>query len=173
MKVILFVGYSGSGKTTAIASVTRALKRRGGKVATIKHIPHSDFTIDTRGKDTWLHAASGASIVVSLAPKELAIIWKKDTTTMRLDNVLGALRREKVDYVLVEGLYRRLSLRKGVVRVLCASSMRDARSFIKNMRPRPDFITGRLARRSSGKSFGGIPLVEFPKDFSKFLRMIG
>jgi molybdopterin-guanine dinucleotide biosynthesis protein MobB len=171
LKVILFIGYSGSGKTSAIRTVAGALKRRGRKVATIKHIHDTNFTIDTPGKDTWFHAAAGASIVVSLAPKELTIIRKEDTTKMKLDRIINMLKKEKTNYVLIEGLYRRLSTKRGVIRVLCVTSKRDAESFLKN-RPRPDYITGRLARGQSGRLFRDVPLVEFPKDTAKFLKLI-
>jgi molybdopterin-guanine dinucleotide biosynthesis protein MobB len=173
LRIILFLGYSGSGKTTAITAIAGALKKRGRKVATIKHIHDRNFTIDTPGKDTWLHAAAGASIVVSLAPKELAVIRREDTTHVKLDKIISMLRKERTNYVLIEGFYRRLSTRRDVNRVLCVSSKRDAESFLENMNPRPDYISGRVAKGQSGKSFHEIPLIEFPKDTVKFLRLIG
>jgi len=173
LQIILFFGYSGSGKTTAITAVAGALKKRGRKVATIKHIHDRNFTIDTPGKDTWLHAAAGASIVVSLAPKELTVIRRENTAHMKLDNIISMLRKEKTNYLLIEGLYRRLSKRRNVNRVLCVSSKRDAESFLQNMNPRPDYISGTLAKGQAGKSFHEIPLIEFPKDTAKFLRLIG
>ena len=111
MKVVLFLGYSNSGKTTALTSVAKEIvKHHLGKVGTLKHIHHDpDFTIDTKGKDTWLHAASGASVVVSLAPRELAIIRKEpEVENLSLDSILSIFRRERVDYVLVEGLYPKI-----------------------------------------------------------------
>jgi molybdopterin-guanine dinucleotide biosynthesis protein B len=173
LRIILFLGYSGSGKTTAITAVTGALKKRGRKVATIKHIHDRNFTIDTPGKDTWLHATAGASIVVSIAPKELTVIRREDTTHMKLASIISMLRRAGANYVLIEGLYRRLSTRHDINRVLCASSERDAESFLKNMNPRPNYISGRVAKGQSGKLFHGIPLIEFPKDTAKFLRLTG
>jgi molybdopterin-guanine dinucleotide biosynthesis protein MobB len=173
LQIILFVGYSGSGKTTAITAVAGALRKHGRKVATIKHIHDRNFTIDTPGKDTWLHAAAGASIVVSLAPKELTVIRRENTAHMKLDNLISMLRKERTNYVLIEGLYRRLSMRRDINRVLCVSSKRDAESFLEKMNPRPDYISGRVAKGRSGKSFHEIPLIEFPKDTVKFLRLIG
>lgn len=173
MKVVVFVGYSDSGKTTAITTVARALKRRGRKVATIKHVHHRDFSIDTPGKDTWLHAAAGSSIVVALAPKELAIIWKMDTTTMKLDSIIGMLKKEGVEYILVEGLYRKLSTRRDVIRVLCSTTKQQALTILKSMHPKPIFIAGKLARGRTGESFCDIPLIDFPTDTSIFLRLIG
>lgn len=172
MRIVLFLGYSGSGKTTAITTLVRALKRHGKRVATIKHVHHTGFTIDTPGKDTWLHAAAGASIVVSIAPKELTVIRKEETTKMELDDVIDILRREKASYVLVEGLYRRLSNRRGIIRVLCVSSERDAESFLRKQ-SKPNFIAGKLARGRSGETFYDIPLIDFPKDTMKFLNIIG
>ncbi len=173
MKTVLFLGYSGSGKTTAITTVARALKRRRRKVATIKHVHHTDFTIDTPGKDTWLHAAAGASIVVALAPKELTVIRKRDTTKMKLDGILDMLKKEKVDYILVEGLHRKLSARRGVIRVLCAASRQQAQSYLQSMRHKPMCIVGNIASDRSGESFSEIPLIELKKNIPRFLKLIG
>jgi molybdopterin-guanine dinucleotide biosynthesis protein MobB len=172
MKTILFIGYSSSGKTTTLTTVARALRRRREKFATIKHIHHKDFTIDTPGKDTSLHAAAGASIIGVLAPRELTVIWKRDTTKMKLDFIIGMLRREKVGYILVEGLHRKLSSRRGVITVLCAASETDARSFLNSTQRKPVCIVGKFAKGRSGKSFYGVPLLELPKDISRFMSLV-
>ena len=54
--VVAFAGYSGSGKTTVIAALIPHLRRRGLRVAVVKHDGHSflkwmvkgDFPEDTR-----------------------------------------------------------------------------------------------------------------------------
>jgi molybdopterin-guanine dinucleotide biosynthesis adapter protein len=175
LKVILFLGYSNSGKTTALTSLARAIvKRRLGRVGTLKHIHHDpDFTIDTKGKDTWLHAASGASVVVSLAPKELAIIKKgKDIEELGIDQILSIFRREKVDYALIEGLYRKMSRKRGVVRILCASSAKQAVDLLNQHGSRGVVcITGRIAS-SRKKSLEGLPVFQIPRDAGKILSLI-
>jgi molybdopterin-guanine dinucleotide biosynthesis protein MobB len=48
--IVSIVGYSGSGKTTLVEKMIPELKRRGWRVATIKHNRHG-FEIDHEGKD--------------------------------------------------------------------------------------------------------------------------
>jgi len=49
--IISFVGKSSSGKTTLLENLIAELKRRGRKVAIIKHSHHAD-DLDTSKKDT-------------------------------------------------------------------------------------------------------------------------
>ena len=74
--LIAVVGSSESGKTTAIEALIKGLTKQGYIIASAKRIPEPDFTIDKEGKDTWKHAKAGASTVLSVAPKELAVIKK-------------------------------------------------------------------------------------------------
>ena len=46
--IVSIVGYSGSGKTTLVEKMIPELKRRGWRVATIKHNRHG-FEIDHEG----------------------------------------------------------------------------------------------------------------------------
>ena len=66
--IISIIGKSGSGKTTLIEKILTELRRRGYRVATIKHHFHTDQTLDTPGKDTWRHAMAGAERVVLISP---------------------------------------------------------------------------------------------------------
>ena len=172
MKVVLFLGYSGSGKTTALTSVAKEIvKRRLGRVGTLKHIHHDpDFSIDTRGKDTWLHAASGASVVISLAPNELAIIKREPgVENLNLDSFLAIFRGEKVDYVLVEGLYRKFSRKRGVSKILCVISEEQALDLLKEHGLKNVVcITGKVAK-SSRREIQGIPVLSVTKDIGKIV----
>jgi len=67
MFIVAVVGSKKSGKTTAVEILVRGLTKRGYKVATVKHIPETDLTIDTKGKDTWRHAKAGARTVISVS----------------------------------------------------------------------------------------------------------
>lgn len=73
LPVVSIVGTSGSGKTTLLVKVVAELKRRGIRVATIKHDAHG-FEIDKPGKDSWRHKKAGAATVALSSPKKLAII---------------------------------------------------------------------------------------------------
>ena len=53
--IISVVGKSNVGKTTLLEKLLPEIKKRGYRVATIKHDVHG-FSIDQPGKDTWKHA---------------------------------------------------------------------------------------------------------------------
>lgn len=169
MKVVVFLGYSNSGKTSAIVSVVGQLVREGLKVGTLKHIHDSDFTIDTAGKDTWRHASAGASTVVALAPNELTIIEKRDTTDLTLDRLFDIFRSRNVDYLIIEGLYRRLSKREDVTCVLCAENLKQARELLAK-HPRPVCILNRGG--AAGESYEGIPVLSLPRDLGQLVELI-
>lgn len=179
MKIIFFLGYSGSGKTTAIESVVRGLTKSGLKVGTLKHIHDPEFTIDTPGKDTWRHANAGAQIVVVLAPKESAIIRRGDTARMDFHQILRVFEDDAADFVFVEGLHSMLDEERresrSVLHVICAVTEKDALELSKQ-HPKPLCIAGRITcseKFKSRKHFRGIPLVRFPDDTPRFLRLIG
>ncbi len=169
MKVVIFLGYSNAGKTSAIVSVVGQLVKAGKKVGTLKHIHDKDFTIDTEGKDTWRHSSAGASTVIALAPNELAIIEKGDTTRLSLDELFGIFRSRGADYLLVEGLYRKLSARSGVTRVLCARNLDEAKELLA-LHPRPVCILNR--GEEEGTFFEGIPVLTLPRDMGSLMRLI-
>ncbi|MDI6888077.1 MAG: molybdopterin-guanine dinucleotide biosynthesis protein B [Methanocellales archaeon] len=94
-------GYSKFGKTTLITELVQKLVAEGYNVATIKHIPYEDFTIDTEKKDTWLHANAGARLVVASAPNEVSFMVKNG---MLLDQITRIVEEMlKPDLILVEG----------------------------------------------------------------------
>ncbi|MCX7781465.1 MAG: molybdopterin-guanine dinucleotide biosynthesis protein B [Negativicutes bacterium] len=105
--VISVVGRSNCGKTTYLEKLIAEMKRRGYKVATIKHDVHG-FDIDKPGKDTWRHAQAGADIVCISSPWKMAMI-KKVEQEMLLDEVVA--RIDGVDIIFTEG-YKRESKQK-------------------------------------------------------------
>ncbi len=177
---MIFLGYSGSGKTTALTGVARELtRRRAGSVGTLKHIHDPDFTIDTKGKDTWLHSTSGATLVVALAEKEMSVIKRgAGMGKITIDKILEIYRREKIDYVLIEGLYRRFSAsgrKKGVVAVLCASTTQEVDELLARHRGlRILCITGPVAdAKALGKGgYRGIPVLALPRGTKKIVDLI-
>ena len=100
--VISIVGKSNVGKTTLLEKLLPEIKRRGYRVATIKHDVHG-FNIDQPGKDTWRHARAGADIVVISSPQKIATIEKVDRERT-LDEI--AKKIEHVDLILTEGFKR-------------------------------------------------------------------
>lgn len=100
--IVSVVGKSGSGKTTFLEKLLPELKRRGYRVATVKHDAHG-FEVDHPGKDSWRHARAGADAVVISSPRRIALIQHLNEE-MSLDEMAHYIRG--VDIVITEGYKR-------------------------------------------------------------------
>lgn len=99
--VLCLVGRSGAGKTWLMVALVTDLKRRGYRVATIKHVGGHDFDIDHPEKDSWRYAQAGSDAVAVSSPHKLAIIRRTASDTS-LEEILAALGPD-FDLVLAEG----------------------------------------------------------------------
>ena len=70
--IISVVGKSGSGKTTLLESLIAELKKRGHKVAIVKHSHHAD-ELDVANKDTWRFTKAGSELAAINSLDHLAI----------------------------------------------------------------------------------------------------
>jgi molybdopterin-guanine dinucleotide biosynthesis protein B len=75
--VISLVGKSSAGKTTLMEKLIAELKRRGHKVAIVKHSHHAD-DLDTAKKDTWRFTQAGAELSAINSLDHLAIYRRMD-----------------------------------------------------------------------------------------------
>lgn len=98
--VVHIVGKSGSGKTLLVVRLIRELRRRGYRIATIKHASHG-FQLDKRGKDSWRHFQAGTEATVVVSPRRLAMV-KRTPGEPQMEEALR-LAGEGCDLVLVEG----------------------------------------------------------------------
>ncbi|MDO8886903.1 molybdopterin-guanine dinucleotide biosynthesis protein B [Candidatus Oleimmundimicrobium sp.] len=98
--IISIVGKSNSGKTTLIEKLVPEIKKRGYKIATIKHDVHG-FDIDVPGKDSWKHAQAGVDSVVVSSAGKIAVI-KKLEAELSLDEIATRYLSD-VDIVITEG----------------------------------------------------------------------
>jgi molybdopterin-guanine dinucleotide biosynthesis protein B len=98
--IVSFVGKSGSGKTTLIEAAVRELKKKGYRVAVVKHAHHG-FEMDRPGKDSWRFAQAGSDIVTVSSPGRVAMIEHVEGE-LGYDQVISRIS-SKVDIVLVEG----------------------------------------------------------------------
>ncbi|MHA2046829.1 MAG: molybdopterin-guanine dinucleotide biosynthesis protein B, partial [Candidatus Thorarchaeota archaeon] len=64
MRVFAISGFSGTGKTTIVEGLVRALVESGYTVATIKSSKHDPGP--ESGTDTWKHRQAGASVALFL-----------------------------------------------------------------------------------------------------------
>lgn len=101
--VVSVVGRKNSGKTTLVVALAAELKRRGVRVATLKHGHHA-FESDEPGRDSWRHFnEGGAEATIMAGTGKIAL-------TMRIDGepdperlVRDFFAGRGYDLVLVEG----------------------------------------------------------------------
>ena len=101
--IVSVVGKSGAGKTTFLEELIREIKRRGYRLAVVKHDTHG-FEIDRPGKDTWRMAQAGSDVVVISSPEKMAMI-KKTGRDLPLDEIAQFIG-DDVDLILSEGYKR-------------------------------------------------------------------
>jgi len=100
LPIISIVGRSESGKTILLEGLIGELKRRGYRLATVKHsVP--DFDLDQPGKDSWRLAEAGSEIVVLSSPHKLAFIKQVDSEASLEE--LSQLIGDDFDLILTEG----------------------------------------------------------------------
>jgi len=114
MKVLSVAGYHHSGKTTAVVSIIKELKKRKYKVVSIKDIHNEDFSVDKLGSNTWKHWQASKDVVIARGLEETYQIWHKK---LDLNEILYHL---KADFVIVEGMYE-----AALPRILCAKNERE------------------------------------------------
>ena len=98
--VICIIGPSGSGKTTLLEKLIPEFKRRGYRIATVKHHSHAGFEIDQPGKDSYRHAQAGSDHVIIAAPDKIAS-YRRVEKEPTLDEIVHEIR--EADLILVEG----------------------------------------------------------------------
>ena len=101
MITVSIIGLRKSGKTTCVEALASEFKRRGMKVGTLKSMVHSNFTIDTEGKDTWRHRQAGADFVISLSENELAFLENREGRPT-IDEILDFTPKD-TDILICEG----------------------------------------------------------------------
>jgi molybdopterin-guanine dinucleotide biosynthesis protein B len=98
--ILEVVGYSGAGKTTLIEKLIPALRKRGIRLAVIKHTSHH-HELDQPGKDSHRLRQAGAEAVVVSSPKMVAM-FREVEREWPVARLLRYLPR-KVDLVIAEG----------------------------------------------------------------------
>ncbi len=164
--IVAVVGTSKSGKTTAIEVLIKGLIKRGYTVASAKHIPEPEFTIDTEGKDTWRHAKAGVSAVLSVAPNELTSIKKGDTRNFTLEQVIAEI--PDVDIIITEGFKNLVGPNASIPKLVTAKSIHEITSAIKRYKNILAFVTP----ISSGKVETKCPFVDALKEPERLVELV-
>jgi len=137
--IIAVIGSRQSGKTTAIETIIKGLTKKGRKIAAIKHIPEEDFTMDTEQKDTWRYTKSGAQVVASIAPHEIAIIRKVDTTKLSLDQITR-ICENNFDLLILEGFRKLVEKDSTVQKIVAAKTTEEMLNASKRYKPILAFV---------------------------------
>jgi molybdopterin-guanine dinucleotide biosynthesis protein MobB len=95
--VYSFVAFSNTGKTTLLEKLVPELKRRGLRVAVVKHDAH-EFEIDREGKDSWRMTRAGAA-VTAVASATKAVLM--ENRFIPIEELIDRIR--DVDIILTEG----------------------------------------------------------------------
>lgn len=77
-----FAGYSGSGKTTLITKLVIEMKRRGKRIAVLKHDAHGHYK-EASGTDSTIFAQSGAEAVVTISIDSIHVYEKNASLTCK------------------------------------------------------------------------------------------
>ena len=117
--LVTVIGKSGCGKTTLLEKLVAELKRRGYRLATVKHHSHRGFDIDQPGKDSWRFAQAGSDHVVIASPDKIAS-YRKIERELSLNEIAAGI--SDVDLILVEG-YKQAE--KPALEVLRAENSRE------------------------------------------------
>ncbi|WP_284335193.1 molybdopterin-guanine dinucleotide biosynthesis protein B [Comamonas sp. NoAH] len=102
MKALGFAAFSGMGKTTLVEQLIASLRARGQRVSSVKHA-HHDVDIDIPGKDSWRHRQAGASEVLLVCDKRLALVREFESEQDLDVHAMLAELDHSVDWVLIEG----------------------------------------------------------------------
>ena len=98
--VLAFVGRSNSGKTTLLVKLIPELRKRGYRVAVVKHTRHQGVETDLPGKDTRRLWEAGAEQTVFCTPDRI-VHTRRVPTEPSLREILRGI--QDVDLVILEG----------------------------------------------------------------------
>jgi len=167
MFIVAVVGSKKSGKTTAVETLVKGLTKRGYKVATVKHIPETDFTIDTEGKDTWRHAKAGAHTVLSVAPNELTVIRKVDTTKYNLEQIVTECE-DDMEVMILEGFKKLIGQNSTVPKIVAVKTTDEVLEASEHYKPILTFVGPVPTEAAKLK----IPYVDVLKEPEKLVDLI-
>ncbi|WNR43177.1 molybdopterin-guanine dinucleotide biosynthesis protein B [Paenibacillus roseipurpureus] len=135
-------GYSNSGKTTLLSGLVVEMKRRGHRIAVMKHDAHGHYK-EAVGADSTAFVDAGADAVITLSPDAVHVYERKNAPS--LDEQLLAYRH--LDYIFIEGFKREKHPKIAVYRTIEQSCI------ISEVVPAPIAIATDLAVQEAEGSY--------------------
>ena len=117
--ILSIVGAHNSGKTTLLETLIPELKRRGLKIAVIKHTPHG-FEMEREGKDSLRLFEAGSDVVVMSSSGKM-VLTRRISGEIPLDDIVRDYL-SFVDLVITEGFKGE---RKARIEVLKSAAAED------------------------------------------------
>lgn len=166
--IIAVVGSRHSGKTATVEVIVKGLANKGYKVATAKHIPDPNFTIDTQGRDTWRHNKAGAHTVAAIAPKEIAIIKKTDTTKLNITDITKNCN-DNTEIIILEGFRSLIAQNLTVPKIISVRNQEETNEATKVFKPILTFTT--ISPRDTFKETK-TPLLNIQNETKELIKII-
>jgi molybdopterin-guanine dinucleotide biosynthesis protein B len=164
IKVVSFIGYSGSGKTKSIISLINfIIKNTNYSVFVLKNIHH--HLIDSKGKDSYKFSEAGADVVITKSDKQTTFFLNKAVDFEEIFDWLENLPI-KPDIIITEG-FRKLNNDK----VLCVANYKDLEDQLDNS---IKIISGKLASKvgKDESNYKGIPIINALLEPEKIIKIL-
>ncbi len=174
-RFIAIVGSKKTGKTTLATFLVHRLVRKGYRVASIKHVHHRGFSMDTPGKDSWCLTKAGSHTVVVISPDEMGQVTRLGNGLNRQLFPLAVKTASSIrpDIIVIEGFASMLhSFSRPFVTIVMAKDEGDLSRSLGRVRCSVFAISGRIAETASKASHNGIPILKYPKDHERLFKAI-
>jgi len=171
-KIVAVIGRSGSGKTSTIEYLIPNLSMEGFSIGSIKHVHEQDFTIDTKGKDTWKYAQAGAKIIAIIAPTEVDIIRKKeDDKKIELEETIKKIE-EGLDIIFLEGFHSLVAKRSDVFKIITAENEEDLETTLRGTVHPIIAITGKVTKLKPKNLNLEVPMVDIYSEGRRLVQLV-
>ena len=108
-KIVTFIGWHDSGKTTLASQTVSHLKEMGYQVAVIKSSEETQIAFDTPGTDSYKHRQAGADSVLFVAPDQMVLMTGNDNRPL---TAIAHRYFPDVDIVVGEGFKNAAQVKK-------------------------------------------------------------
>jgi len=168
VKIVAVMGSKNAGKTTVAEFLVERLVKDGLRVAAVKHI-HHEFTIDTQGKDTWRLSKKGASIVASISPNEMAVMFYRFTGWDSSFETLKKILVGEVDVLVAEGFHMLLGNDEDVYKILTVKAVEELDEFLPRVKQPVLAVVNNTGR---ALTVGGLQVFTLPlgEDFYRYVK---